>query len=207
MNTQVNGVLITGAQGITGSQGANGAQGAQGKNGIQGVSNILPFQTGKNISSAFLCSQSAVIGLSGNVIYATPFLPAFNANYNALSIFIALGAPSALGKILIYDDLNGVPNNLLFESSNIDASTTGKKTVNTSGTFLAGVTYYLCLWISVNAVQTRATLASSVSSIRLSTNTPLTYYRRTVTYGSAPNPFGAVQPVTSNPPLIVITLN
>lgn len=208
MNTIVNGVLITGAQGVTGSQGVTGATGAQGKNGIQGVSNILPFTTGINISSAYLCSPSAVLALNINTLYATPFLPSYDATYNSLSIFVTTGVASSSCQILIYSDLNGSPNNLLFQSAIIDCSTTGKKTVSVSGTFSAGTAYWLCIWSSANAISIRCIVTQALSSIRLSTNTPLMYLRRSVTYSTtAPNPFGAGTPVTSNAPLVVITLN
>jgi hypothetical protein len=222
--TQINGVLITGivgAQGIQGSQGATGIQGvqgltgstgiqgiqgAQGIQGIQGISNILPVYSGKMITSAFLFHGSASIALLANRITAVPFLPAYNVSYSALSIYVSAGVASALCKILIYDDLNGVPNNLIFSSADLDCSTTGQKVVSVSGTFLSGVTYWLCVWSSTNP-SIQGFTVGSVSFLRLSTVTPVTSYTRTITYSATPpSPFGAVIVQTSNSTLVGITL-
>lgn len=208
MNTVINGILITGAQGVVGSQGVQGPVGVQGIAGIQGVSNILRNPSGRNISSAYLSFPTSQIVLSANRIYAIPFLPAYNSSYSSLSIFVAIGQPSALCKILIYNDLNSSPNNLIYESANIDCSTSGRKIVNVSGTFLAGVTYWFCVWNGTPTPTLNAIAPQSLSSIRLTTTTPISHFIRTVTFGTTtPNPFGAVTPATLSAPLIVTTLN
>lgn len=74
-------------------------------------------------------------------IFANPF------EMESFAINVSTAVADSLVRICIYDDLNGVPRNLLYQSVDLDCSTTGIKEVVTSYNFLVGVTY----WIGVHA--------------------------------------------------------
>jgi hypothetical protein len=114
---------------------------------------------------------------------------------------------SSLGRILIYSDLNGLPNTKLYESANLDLSVTGIKTATTTFTFTAGTTYWLSFHgsgtasihsISVGNVIPLRISSISVNSLYIATTAPA--------FGSAPSPFGAVSGTNTTVPFIGITL-
>lgn len=224
--TQLNGILLTGSQGTTGLQGISGSvgnagiqgvqgsqstqgiQGVQAVKGIQGMANILPTFTGKLISPAFLCGQNIQLTLTSNRLYAMAFLPSKDINYSAISCYVTLaGVAGNVGKFGIYDDSNGTPNNLLYQSADVDLSTTGIKLVSTSGTLLAGKTYWLCFVQNAGSTNFNAMYNYTTSPFRYSSTTPLFCVYKTITYGSLPNPFGTANPTTGNIILIALTLS
>lgn len=197
---EYNGINIS-SQGTTGSQGSAGILGAQGVSRFSGIHNALP-----NVSGAIISYQVVVTGfqqsnIPANRLYAIPFIPAKNTAYSGLAITVQTAGGSGLGRILVYSDLNGRPNSKLFESTDLSLNSTGIKTVTTSGTFLAGVTYWLCWYNSANT----STLSTVISTAPFGCLTvdydesliaQLGYYMD-VTFGSAPNTF-STSPILFN---------
>jgi hypothetical protein len=106
-------------------------------------------------------------------------------------------------RILIYSDLNGIPTTKLYESANLDCSTTGQKTATTSFTFTAGTTYWLCTHFSGIANMTSFT-PTGVITILISGTANIASYIYTYTFGSAPTTLtGQGNSVTSIPAVFI----
>ena len=78
-----------------------------------------------------------------NIITLYPFIPANTLTVSSLQVSVTTLTAAGLIRILVYSDLNGVPNSKLIESTSLDCSTTGVKTYTESFTFTAGTVYWL----------------------------------------------------------------
>ena len=128
-----------------------------------------------------------------NIIYLSPFVPANTLTVSAFQLNITVvGVGNA--RFLVYSDLNGVPNNLLLESDNQTCAALGLKTYNppSNFTFTAGTVYWLGIYSSIGC---------TISSINAGQLIPIssavftgayTVLNVGATFGSAPNPIGAV---------------
>jgi hypothetical protein len=74
-----------------------------------------------------------------------PYIP--NVSFTCASLYMNVTTllAAANARILIYSDVNGVPTTKLYESANLDCSTTGIKTATTAFSFVAGTTYWLAI--------------------------------------------------------------
>lgn len=89
------------------------------------------------------------------------FTPAYNLTVSELVMQVTTLLVGGLIKVLIYSDLNGVPNTKLFESATAATDTIGSKTITGfSFTFNAGTTYWISM-ISNGAVGVRMLNAAS----------------------------------------------
>lgn len=206
-------IVGSGIQGTTGSQGAQGPIGATGAINFQGIHNnwrlgtantlwITNNMTGGNMSNG---------AITANRMLFMCFVPAKNTVYSELWMNVTAGVAGALSRILIYDDLEGRPNRKLYESTNLDCSTTGRKVVTTSGTFLAGTPYWLCVHSSVGITAT--VMTSSFSYVMRYVPVGNSYqfvhsYSYNATFASAPDTliFSQINYVTSFTPLIGISM-
>ena len=173
--------------------------------GSSGINAFIKPQTNDSTSAHVVVSPLSTLTLVASRLYTNPFIPVQSITSASLYINCATAVAGALGRILIYSDLNGFPNTKLFESANIDLSTTGIKTIITSQTFTAGTTY----WLSFHSSST-ATIsgipASAVMPLRVSGINISSLYYGTATFGSAPSPFGSVQSTNTAVPFIGITI-
>jgi len=80
---------------------------------------------------------------TANSIQLIPFIPSQTISYTSLAINVLSPSAGALGRILIYSSLNGLPTTKLYESASLDLSTGGYKTATISGNFIKGTTYWL----------------------------------------------------------------
>jgi len=181
-----------------------------GGGGASGVHTPLNFN---GFTSAFATS-AAVNGTSignftmqANQCIAYPYIPRFSFTANGFYLNVPVGVAGNLARILVYQDTNGVPTTKLFESANLDLSTSGVKTAATTFTFNAGTTYWLAF--HCNAVPSGSISGISVANainIAVLTITPITALTRTITFGtSSPSPMNPNQGVNSILPFIGIT--
>ena len=114
----------------------------------------------------------------------------------------------ALARILIYSNLNNLPNTKLFESANLDLSTTGAKTAATTFTFNAGTTYWLALHTQGTPTLTHISANSLLPIRQVAGAAPTTFLTTATIYpiGSAPSPFGNYDFNAGNVFLIGITV-
>ena len=140
-----------------------------------------------------------------NRLYAVPFIPNQNITTSALYMNVTTLGAGALAQILIYSDLNGLPNTKLYESANLDCSTTGIKTATTTFNFVAGTTYWLSIHASavftISFINTSGLFPISISGVA----SPNTYVFTSATFGSTPTTFGTPTFASGNTPFVGIT--
>lgn len=176
-----------------------------GGGGFKGVHALLPLVSGE---STYPCTTSQ--GLAGgsltfNRVNAVPFIPNQDITTSALYMNVTGATASGQARILIYSDLNGLPDQKLYESTTLICSTTGIKTATTTFNFVAGTTYWLCLHttptFSVSFINTSGSFPLSISGV----NNPFTYVYVTATFPNAPATFGTPTIGSGNAVFIGIT--
>ena len=165
-----------------------------GGGGLVGLQSVIPLASGDvtclQITGFGAFTSSALVN---NRIALSPFLPNQNITTSDLQIEVNTIQAGSNCRILIYSNLNGLPNTKIYESANLDCSTGGTKTAITTQTFTAGTTY----WIGIHGQNTAflwALQPSQVLPLKVTGNTNgglvTNYIFKDVTFGSAPATFG-----------------
>lgn len=118
--------------------------GSGGSGGLQGVHTLRNLRSGQYTST--LINTGTTITMTGAVdrIVLTPYIPATQVISQNLSVFVQSNATAGtLCRILVYSDNNGYAKDKIFESANLDLSTTGIKTALASITFEVGKWYWV----------------------------------------------------------------
>lgn len=150
--------------------------------------NAVPVAIGRWYDGAFHAANPGTLAGAANRIDLGPFFSSQPLRFDRVAISVSTAVASALAKIVIYDSNDdGVPNNLLYESGDIDCSTTGGKEQTVDITFDANRVY----WLGTRHSST-ATLRTIVSSSALNmgmtssnASTMLSCLRRTLTFATA----------------------
>lgn len=182
-----------------------------GGSGLVGLSNINGYfpTTSFGIDAAITAVTVTNYFVNNSVLISYMFRPNKTITSVSLRINCTTAAASNLARILIYSDNNGLPNTKLYESANLDLSTTGEKTALTSFTFNAGTTY----WLTLNTSGTGAALTGlntgALSPIYTSTgaSASFTAFSRTTIFGSAPTTYTYSSQVNTVVPRIIIMLS
>lgn len=148
---------------------------------------------GQYYDNSFRGTASATLAGAANRIDLAPYYTSVPLTIDRIGVAVSTGVASALGKVVIYSaDANGWPDELLYESGNLDFSTTGMKEGTLSFSFSSGVQY----WVGVRHSSTatlRTINVSSAVNLGLTSSTAANYatiLRRTVTFANAaPNPW------------------
>ena len=167
-------------------QYSGGGGGASG-----GFNTPIKLGSGGIYSNIPIGASNTAVSLGASSLYLAPFIPAQTFTISDFKINVAV-LGSGNYRILIYShsDTNGLPDVLLYESSDLSVTTTGIKTATTTQTFTAGTTYWLGVYGS-SPVQFSCSVVNSQNQIGMdSTLTQYSSITRSVTFGSAPNPFG-----------------
>ena len=176
-----------------------------GGDGLKGVHALLPLTSGQSTYPSKTSQGIASSSLTFNRVNAVPFIPNQDITTSALYMNVAGATASGQARILIYSDLNGLPDQKLYESTNLNCSTTGIKTATTTFNFVAGTTYWLCLHttptFNVSFINTSGLFPLSISDV----NNPFTYVYVTATFPNSPATFGTPTFANSNAPFIGIT--
>jgi hypothetical protein len=168
----------------------NGSGGGGG--GLQGVHVLygnLPPSWGFNAATNGIASTTITPSASTLSVY--PFSPNKTLNNCALVINVATATAGVSGRVLIYSDLNGFADAKLYESSDLDLSTTGDKTALANFTFNAGTTYWLGYYANGTATM-RAINPTSLVTIGLTfavSSPTVAWVRIGTALGTAPDPF------------------
>jgi hypothetical protein len=173
--------------------------------GASGVHALLPLASGQSTYAATTSQGLASTSTTFNRVYAIPFIPNQNITTSALYMNVAGATPSGQARILIYSNLNGLPDQKLYESTNLDCSTIGIKTATTTFNFVAGTTYWLCLHNSptfnVSYINSSGAFPLSISGV----GNAFTHVYVTASLGSAPTTFGTPTFASGNTPFVGIT--
>jgi hypothetical protein len=177
-----------------------------GGGGLVGLTNIysnFPVST-FGIDASLNALNIANTSITANNINLYPFTPNKTITSTQLRMNVTtLGA--GLSRILIYSDLNGFPNTKLYESTDINVSTLGVKSITTSFAFNAGTTYWLGYYTNIahniTGINPGALVSLMVNNVASS---PAIGYARTTTFGTAPTNFTYGGLITASVPRIMI---
>jgi len=176
--------------------------------GYSGIHALVKSYAGSGVSYCSSINQSSVTGAYtgiANRLVVYPFIPANTITSTALYINVTTLSIGGLSQILIYSETNGAPDIRLYQSTDLDCSTLGKKTVTTAQTFYAGVTYFI--GVHTNSIQQMTAITGAgLINFNMVNVSSVTGYVSNPTYGSAPNPFGTTANTTGNVPFIGITI-
>lgn len=163
---------------------------------------VVPGAAASYISNALTGSVQTTGGFAANRLDMLPFIPARDLAINELAIEVTTGVASSLAYLAIYDDVAGVPTNLIIASpSTLDCATTGFKTSAVAETWLQkGKVYWLAVFSS--STQTLRALAIAgavpVSAIAAGGGGYNMLRRATYTFGAPPATAPATTLTTSN---------
>ena len=157
-----------------------------------GSGNVIPAPpiTGLYYMTTASMSITNTHNLWANELTFNPFRPMNNFNVNEFNIEVTQLFAGAKARVVIYSDLNGKPSSKLYESTDIDISTTGYKTVTMSYSFVAGTLYWIGIQGSLDGgklravVNTNSMLAWSVSPSAATAYATLIY--TSLIFGSLP---------------------
>jgi len=134
--------------------------------------------------NSFISNENFITLITNaNRITAYPFIPFNTITSTALVIACVSGVASALGRVAIYSNLNGNPNTRLYQSADLDLSTSGDKTVTTAFTFTAGTTYWLAFHVST-AVTMRAIPSTAMIPVFSNSSQIYNHYYQGRAFGS-----------------------
>ena len=89
-------------------------------------------------------AATGTIAGNANRISLFPWMPKATVICNGAAVNCTVGVASAVGKFVVYtSDAFGRPDQLLFETADVDLSTAGVKTATITQTFYRGQTYWL----------------------------------------------------------------
>lgn len=113
-----------------------------GGGGASGIHALVKPISGRRIIYSLTTSTTGA-QFTANRLVLIPFFPANTFTISEILMFGNIAVAGSLCRLLIYSDNNGVPDAKLYESANLDLSTTGFKIATTTFTFNAGTTYWL----------------------------------------------------------------
>ena len=164
--------------------GASGLQGAQIQfNNTQGQS-LFGF------NAALTAANGGTGTPTASRLDVYPVTPNRTLTNVSLTINVTTLGVGALARLVVYSNSNSFPTTKLYESTDIDCSTTGDKTVLTGLTFTAGTTYWLGFYSNGGATF-RTIVASQMLPIFAPSLSTLTvaWSRINTTLGTAPTTF------------------
>lgn len=176
-----------------------------GGGGFQGVHALLPLKSGQSTYAGTTSQGLAGAATASNRLYAVPFIPNQNITTSALYMNVTTLGIGAKSRILIYSNLNGLPDQKLYESADLDCSTLGVKTATTTFNFVAGTTYWLSLHTNLPFNASFINTSGLIPLAIAGTANPNTFVFTIVTFGSAPTTFGTPTITNGNAPFIGIT--
>lgn len=173
-------------------------------NKLGGIHAILPIASGGAISCQISGLASSATAVTANNIRAIPFIPSTLVTSVSLSINVTTLFAGGNARILVYSNLNGKPDQKIFESANLDCSTIGTKTALLAYNFTPGQTYWLCTYFSSSGISVTQHAIGSLMNIANNGFVFATSYSVAATFGSAPTTFGAGTLVSNTIPVVLI---
>ena len=170
-----------------------------GGGGGGGINSLIPLKSGQYTYNQSGGGNTVSSSAFANSIYLHAYIPGQSYTCSQVILNVVTAQSGGLGKVGIYDHVNGLPNNLIYESANIDCSTSGLKSLTTSIDFVAGEVY----WIAVNFNISNIVIRQMNTNARLPINTPFYdstpkyTFRKVQAFGSFPNPITGVATFTT----------
>jgi hypothetical protein len=162
---------------------------------------------GVETSNAITFPQTATYTTQANQMAYFPYIPnnTFTATSLAFNVTNAIATSKAKLCIYSHDGFNG-PQTKLYESTEIDLSTSGSKTISVSFAFTKGTVYWFGLYTNIFNSQITALGAGSGGGLSIGfvgTTSILAWAQVSITYPTAPTTAG-VNTFVSQAPLIRI---
>ena len=142
----------------------------------------LPTNAATNCTSAGSFNSS-----NPNQVTYYPYIP--NVSFTCVQFAITVNSPQVggLAKICVYSSVSGGPGNLLYNSVDLDCSTTGNKTVVSSFVFTQGTIYWLAIHSNLNPITFAGISNSAVLQVGNLSGNPITCWLQvSATYSSGP---------------------
>jgi hypothetical protein len=172
-----------------------------------GIHCLMPPFSGKSYIPMITYASLTPSAITSNLIRLIPFIPARDITISSTSLNVTSLVAGVNARILVYDDLNGLPNNKVIESTDLSCATTGVKTFTTTYTFLAGNTY----WVGNYCSGSFSLQLIPIANLLMINNTTAGVTYTGVTYssafGSAPTSLNGVSATYSNGAFPAIMFN
>lgn len=174
---------------------------------IAGIHTLRKPAIGTATSNALTSTAMSTIANVNDRILVSPYIPAISFTAANMYVNVTTLIASAACKVVIYSDLDGVPDQKLYASTDLALTSNGVKPTSTGFTFAAGTTY----WIGVHTSLTASISAIPVANaLCIGTSGIINYtgFSATATYASgAPTTFGTSVALSSLlVPFVGITL-
>jgi len=177
---------------------------------VGGASGIHGFlsPSGMGVTAMVIFSSTNTTTPGTDTMYAYPIIMAKDYTFNSMQVYCQTALAGSLARILVYSDLNSSPDSKIYESTNIDFSTTGTKTITNTMTFTKGTIYWMVLHCGNGAAPLVIRSLSGLTTMPIGYQSNNAAYnlisKASVPLGSAPTTFGASSISTLNPPLIAL---
>jgi len=167
-----------------------------GGGGLQGIQSLITLASGD-----ITCLQLGGIGsftqtnLVNDRIALFPYTPNQTITSSSLDVTVNGVATGSNFRILIYSNLNGLPDTKIYESASLDSAiSVGIKTAITSQTFTAGTIYWVGLHgqngAALSAINASQSVSLKIATSGVSAGLVSNTIFKDVTFGSAPANFG-----------------
>lgn len=151
------------------------------------------YVSGYYYDQSFAGSAAGTRAGAVNRIYLSPFYTNVSLTLDLIGVSVSTAVASSNAQVLIYDaDADGWPDNLVFQSGNLDCSAVAYVSEATSFMFESGKTY----WVGVHWSSTQTLRGVAVASLRnlgIGSSATVTSYTtaltRTATFGTPPDPW------------------
>ena len=178
----------------TGTSGAATLVGAtlnipqySGGGGASGIHVAIKPISGRRVSYALSHSVTGANFTTSRLVLV-PFIPINTLTISEILMNSQIAAAGSLCRLLIYSDNNGFPDAKLYESANLDLSTTGFKIATTTFTFNSGETYWLAFHggaVTSNVTCNNLAGVYTIANLGATVN-GATGYNVSIALGSAP---------------------
>jgi hypothetical protein len=153
---------------------------------LKGVHSLVDIKSSQVTSQSTESSALTTYATTIDRVYSAPYIP--NQSFTSNGLFIlcsTAGAVGDLARIMVYSDVSGLPDALLFSTNSLGIATTGKKGDKCNLNFVAGTTYWLAVQTNSNTAVLSAIPVSSLLCIGNKGNgAPLSFYSAYGTYAS-----------------------
>jgi len=185
----INGSTILGSGDLVVGGGGGSATGLQ--TAVFGTLFSLPTNAAANCSNQNSFSQG-----NANALAYYPYIPNVSFTCTQFAITVNGVQPTGLARICVYSSVNGQPGNLLYNSADLDCSTTGNKSAVSSFAFTQGTVYWLALHTNVTGMNFAGISKEALLQLGTLSGNPITMWVQvSATYTSgapsvaAPNSF------------------
>lgn len=173
-----------------------------------GIHALVKPRTGRRVVQSIVAGATTGANFTVNRLVLIPFIPANTFTISEILMNGNTATAGSLCRLLIYSDNNGTPNSKLYESADLNLSTTGFKIATTTFTFNSGTTYWLAFHggaIASNIIQNQPASLYAIANNAVTFTDTQTIFFITAVLGSAPATITSPNAAFGNAPWIALT--